>query len=59
YRCHSCMGEPLFCTHCCMTVHSSMPFHRISQWTGGFFEDTSLTKIGLEIHIGHQGKPCP
>ncbi|KAG1849775.1 hypothetical protein F4604DRAFT_1687361 [Suillus subluteus] len=40
-------------------VHSCMPFHRISQWTGGFFEDTSLTKIGLEIHLGHQGKPCP
>ncbi|KAG1775259.1 hypothetical protein EV702DRAFT_1047112 [Suillus placidus] len=36
-----------------------MPFHWISQWTGGFFEDTSLTKIGLEIHLGHQGKPCP
>lgn len=59
YRCHSCMGEPLFCTHCCRTVHSHMPFHRISQWTGGFFEHTSLTKIGLEIHLGHQGKPCP
>ncbi|KAG1844237.1 hypothetical protein F4604DRAFT_1937648 [Suillus subluteus] len=36
-----------------------MPFHWISQWTGGFFEDISLTKIGLEIHLGHQGKPCP
>ncbi|KAG1866108.1 hypothetical protein F4604DRAFT_1585594 [Suillus subluteus] len=59
YRCHGCMGEPLFCTHCCRTVHSCMPFHWISQWTGGFFEDTSLTKIGLEIHLGHQGKPCP
>ncbi|KAG2032020.1 hypothetical protein BDR03DRAFT_985997 [Suillus americanus] len=46
YRCHSCM------------VHSSMPFHWISQWTRGFFEDTSLTKIGLEIHLGHQRKPC-
>ncbi|KAG1870872.1 hypothetical protein F4604DRAFT_1583524 [Suillus subluteus] len=59
YRCHGCMGEPLFCTHCCRTVHSCMPFHQISQWTGGFFKDTSLTKIGLEIHLGHQGKPCP
>ncbi|KAG1787530.1 uncharacterized protein HD556DRAFT_1312716 [Suillus plorans] len=36
-----------------------MPFHRISQWTGGFFKDTSLTKIGLEVHLGHAGKPCP
>ncbi|KAG1718273.1 uncharacterized protein EDB91DRAFT_1090173 [Suillus paluster] len=40
-------------------MHSRMPFHRISQWTGGFFEDTSLTKIGLEIHLGHAGQPCP
>ncbi|KAG2098276.1 uncharacterized protein F5147DRAFT_656156 [Suillus discolor] len=30
-----------------------MPFHWISQWTGGFFEDTSLTKIGLEVHLSH------
>ncbi|KAG1760550.1 hypothetical protein EDD22DRAFT_780997, partial [Suillus occidentalis] len=59
YRCHSCMGEPLFCTHCCRMVYSHMPFYRISQWTGGFFEDTSLTKISLEIHLSHQGKPCP
>ncbi|KAG1852523.1 hypothetical protein F4604DRAFT_1933676 [Suillus subluteus] len=59
YRCHSCMGEPLFCTHCCRTVHSCVPFHQISQWTGGFFEDTSLTKIGLEVHLGHAGEPCP
>ncbi|KAG1787558.1 uncharacterized protein HD556DRAFT_1246604, partial [Suillus plorans] len=59
YRCHGCMGEPLFCTHCCRTVHSLMPFHRISQWTGGFFEGTSLTKIGLEVHLGHAGEPCP
>ncbi|KAG1844901.1 hypothetical protein C8R48DRAFT_678323 [Suillus tomentosus] len=36
-----------------------MPFHRIGQWTGGFFEDTSLTKIGFEIHLGHAGQPCP
>ncbi|KAG2068917.1 hypothetical protein BDR04DRAFT_1023164 [Suillus decipiens] len=53
------MGEPLFCTHCYRMVHGCMPFHWISQWTGGFFEDTSLTKIGVEIHLGHQGKPCP
>ncbi|KAG1748868.1 uncharacterized protein EDB91DRAFT_1028612, partial [Suillus paluster] len=59
YRCHSCMAEPLFCTHCCRMTHSHMPFHRISQWTGGFFEDTSLAKIGLEIHLSHAGQPCP
>ncbi|KAG2361274.1 hypothetical protein BDR07DRAFT_1486046 [Suillus spraguei] len=25
----------------------------------GFFKDTSLIKIRLEIHLGHQGVPCP
>ncbi|KAG2064162.1 hypothetical protein BDR04DRAFT_966846, partial [Suillus decipiens] len=55
-RCHSCMSESLFCTHYCRTVHHLMPFHQISQWTGEFFKDTSLTKIGLKIHLGCQGK---
>jgi hypothetical protein len=36
-----------------------MSSHRISQWTGGFFNDTSLTKIGLEVHLSHAGEPCP
>ena len=59
YRCHGCFGEPLFCTECCRTEHQRHPFHRISQWTGSFFQDTSLSKIGLEIHLGHGGCPCP
>ncbi|KAG1889757.1 uncharacterized protein F5891DRAFT_987250 [Suillus fuscotomentosus] len=31
----------------------------IGKWNGGFFEETSLTKMGMEIYLGHQGKPCP
>ncbi|KAG2057627.1 hypothetical protein BDR06DRAFT_969387 [Suillus hirtellus] len=50
-------GPPL--NRMCSMVHRCMPFHRISQWTRGFFEGTSLTKIGLEVHLGHKGKPCP
>jgi hypothetical protein len=59
YRCQGCFGEPLFCTDCCRTQHQRHPFHRISQWTGTFFQDTSLTKIGLEVHLGHGGDACP
>lgn len=59
YRCHGCFGEPLFCTDCCRTQHRRHPFHRISQWTGTFFQHTSLTKIGLDIHLGHGGDACP
>ncbi|KAG1884747.1 hypothetical protein F4604DRAFT_1676839 [Suillus subluteus] len=32
--------------------YSLWPFHRIS-------ERTTLTKLGIEIHAGHGGKPCP
>ncbi|KAG1839432.1 hypothetical protein F4604DRAFT_1940841 [Suillus subluteus] len=39
--------------------HSLWPFHQISQWNGDFFEWTTLTKLGIEIHASHGGKPCP
>ncbi|KAG2069739.1 hypothetical protein BDR04DRAFT_1020843, partial [Suillus decipiens] len=33
--------------------------HCISQWTGSFFQETSLIKVGLHIHLAHDGTPCP
>ncbi|KAG2111303.1 uncharacterized protein F5147DRAFT_573626, partial [Suillus discolor] len=59
YRCHGCFNEPLFCTDCCRIWHQRHPFHRISQWTGSFFQETSLIKVGLHIHLAHDGTPCP
>ncbi|KAG1786115.1 hypothetical protein EV424DRAFT_1340507, partial [Suillus variegatus] len=58
-KCHDCLAEPIFCTRCCQTQHSLLPFHWISQWNGDFFEETTLTKLGVEIHLGHRGQPCP
>ncbi|KAG1890021.1 hypothetical protein F4604DRAFT_1673521 [Suillus subluteus] len=59
YKCHQCFGEPLLCTNCCRMEHQRLPFHRISQWTGGFFEDCCLVKTWLVIWLGHNGNPCP
>ncbi|KIK72498.1 hypothetical protein PAXRUDRAFT_180542, partial [Paxillus rubicundulus Ve08.2h10] len=39
YRCLGCFSQPLFCTQCCQKQHYMLPFHRIKQWTGTFFED--------------------
>ncbi|KAG1837172.1 hypothetical protein DFJ58DRAFT_669105, partial [Suillus subalutaceus] len=58
-ECHDCHAQLIFCMKCCRVEHSLWPFHRISQWNGDFFERTTLTKLGIEIHAGHGGKPCP
>lgn len=34
------------------------PFHRISLWNGRYFERQTLADLGMEIHLGHRGKPC-
>ncbi|KAG2148165.1 uncharacterized protein EDB93DRAFT_1240507 [Suillus bovinus] len=59
YKCHGCFNEPLFCMDCCRTQHQRHPFHRISQWTRSFFQETSLIKVGLHIHLAHDSNPCP
>ncbi|KAG1879776.1 hypothetical protein F4604DRAFT_1532748, partial [Suillus subluteus] len=59
YKCHGCFGEPLYCTNCCRMNHQRLPFHRISQWTGAFFEESCLVKIGMVMWLGHAGTPCP
>lgn len=42
YRCPECFGCPLYCTRCCREQHHRNPFHRIEQWTGAFFETSSI-----------------
>ncbi|KAI6120443.1 hypothetical protein EDD16DRAFT_1518803 [Pisolithus croceorrhizus] len=33
--------------------------YRVQQWTGDFFEDSALHMTGLQLHLGHDGAPCP
>ncbi|KAG2119461.1 uncharacterized protein F5147DRAFT_647419 [Suillus discolor] len=41
------------------TQHQRLPFHRVSQWTGLFFEESCLVKSGMVIWLGHGGNACP
>ncbi|KIK75816.1 hypothetical protein PAXRUDRAFT_171603, partial [Paxillus rubicundulus Ve08.2h10] len=59
YRCLGCFSQPLFCMQCCQKQHYMLPFHQIKQWTGTFFEDSSLCLAGMVLHRGHHGQPCP
>ncbi|KAL4075503.1 hypothetical protein J3A83DRAFT_4090010 [Scleroderma citrinum] len=51
--------QPVFCTSCCWAEHKLRPFHRVQQWNGTFFEESSLRLAGIVIHLGHAGQPCP
>jgi CxC2 like cysteine cluster associated with KDZ transposases len=59
WRCGSCIASPLFCAACCQSEHESRPFHRIEMWTGTCFEPSWLWKVGVCLHSGHGGSPCP
>ncbi|KZT52119.1 hypothetical protein CALCODRAFT_420767, partial [Calocera cornea HHB12733] len=58
-RCRDCFLEVELCSICQVDVHSRNPLHWIETWNGDFFERTSLQKLGLTIHLGHRGLPCP
>lgn len=59
WRCHDCLGEPVFCSSCVVTTHQPLPFHRVSKWNGRTFYHSSLSDAGLVLNIGHGGQPCP
>jgi hypothetical protein len=33
--------------------------HRIEHWNGQLFEAAWLHQVGIQIHLGHGGNPCP
>ncbi|KAI5996886.1 hypothetical protein F5J12DRAFT_698682, partial [Pisolithus orientalis] len=59
FQCTECAHWPVFCTMCCWAEHKHQPFHRVEQWNGTFFEESSLQLASLVLHVGHGGKHCP
>jgi hypothetical protein len=59
WRCNDCFGKRPLCRECCRTGHKDQPFHRIEFWTGTHFERDWLCNLGVAIHLGHHGSPCP
>ncbi|KAL4065898.1 hypothetical protein J3A83DRAFT_4099337 [Scleroderma citrinum] len=59
YRCRECAHQPVFCTSCCQAEHKLRPFHRVQQWNGTFFEESSMRLASIVIHVGHAAEPYP
>ena len=59
WQCEDCFGSQPMCRECCRLRHSDLPFHHIEYWTGTHYERDWLCNLGVVIHLGHGGKPCP
>jgi CxC2 like cysteine cluster associated with KDZ transposases len=59
WRCLECFGRPSYCSACCRHTHARLPFHRMESWTGSFFKPSWLRHVGVCLHLGHGGEPCP
>ncbi|TDL14376.1 hypothetical protein BD410DRAFT_697320, partial [Rickenella mellea] len=59
YRCLDCFDRHLKCANCMCIAHQHHPLHCTEVWNGGHFEKTTLQSLGLTIHLGHDGDPCP
>ncbi|KAG1840122.1 hypothetical protein C8R48DRAFT_679665 [Suillus tomentosus] len=59
FRCLTCSGDQTFCRSCIVNAHQFLPFHKVQEWTGKCFNDTSLEELGFIWHMGHGGQPCP
>ena len=55
----TCQGRPTFCYVCCLEAHSKHPLHRVEFWEGEFYRPAWLRQVGLQVHCGHSGAPCP
>ena len=45
YRCSDCFWRPMYCSSCCRQAHSNHLLHRVEQWNGTFFEESSLRLV--------------
>lgn len=59
WRCLDCFADDCRCRTCFSGAHKMLPFHRVQRWTGTHFTNDWLSRIGVQIHLGHAGEPCP
>ncbi|RDX40751.1 hypothetical protein OH76DRAFT_1459407 [Lentinus brumalis] len=59
YRCDDCDDRALYCKTCTLANHARHPLHRVTVWTGQFFERVTLKSLGLRVQLGHAvGEMC-
>ncbi|KAN0079965.1 hypothetical protein V8E55_009531 [Tylopilus felleus] len=50
YRCADCFGGVMYCKRCIIQQHTVNPLHRVKEWNGQHFKQTTLKVISHGIH---------
>ncbi|KAJ7758846.1 hypothetical protein DFH07DRAFT_867964 [Mycena maculata] len=53
FRCRECHGHAMYCKPCIVARHHDNPLHKIMEWNGDWFIESSLASVGLRIQLGH------
>ncbi|KIP12369.1 hypothetical protein PHLGIDRAFT_113846 [Phlebiopsis gigantea 11061_1 CR5-6] len=61
YRCFHCQSPVVLCKSCVLNVHEANPWHFVEEWDKlrRFWKRMPLTRLGVTIHLGHNGHACP
>ncbi|TDL13548.1 hypothetical protein BD410DRAFT_688437, partial [Rickenella mellea] len=59
YRCLECTQGLPYCDSCIVTAHRHLPLHWVDKWDCGYFNRVEVSTLGLIVHLGHRGEPCP
>src|SRR5258705_4494094 len=59
WRYKDCANKKAVCMLCCRNAHKHDLFHYVEKWNGRFYLQGALWQVGVKIHLGHDGKPCP
>src|ERR1700709_2305351 len=51
YRCTDCFSQHFLCQLCCVSAHLTLPFHRIRQFNGRYFEHSDLDQLGYFLDL--------
>lgn len=74
-KCMDCSSSAMACTVCIVKLHQRNPLHRVEvcrvcffissannvqEWREGHFQRTTLSELGMIIHLGHEDEDtCP
>ncbi|KAJ7035891.1 hypothetical protein C8F04DRAFT_954397 [Mycena alexandri] len=59
FRCPECTVTTTVCAVCLVKMHPNHHIHHVERWDGAGFVRVRLFDLKHEVHLGHQGFPCP